>query len=146
LIIVHSANSFCSLQWFLYVNPSDVTQDVCCGLRPFSDATGLHDPRPSTVSVRLTLLTFGVGSREQNYRPEDCGICHAGLTGKRGTGFWEGGKGTRDKTRMSRKGQSPSCRQLCYSKILVLEIHTDLTDPRKYKRRPATQPSTSKKS
>jgi len=55
-----------------------------------------------------------VGSREQNYRPEDCGICHSVLVGKRGNGFWEGGKGTRDKARMSRK------------------------DPRKYKRRPGT--------
>ncbi|KAK5108429.1 hypothetical protein LTR62_008316 [Meristemomyces frigidus] len=53
----------------------------------------------------------GYCSREQNYRPEDCGICHAVLIGKRGSGFWEGGKGTRDATRMSRK------------------------DPRKYKRR-----------
>ncbi|KAM0723923.1 hypothetical protein Q7P37_000914 [Cladosporium fusiforme] len=42
-------------------------------------------------------------SREQNYRPEECGICQAGLVGKKGHGFWEGGKGTRDKTRMSRK-------------------------------------------
>src|ERR1700761_4403733 len=33
------------------------------------------------------------GSREQNYRPEDCGICRATLVGKRGSGFWEGGKG-----------------------------------------------------
>ena len=36
--------------------------------------------------------------------------CHAVLIGKKGHGFWEGGKGTRDKARMSRK------------------------DPRKYKR------------
>jgi len=36
-----------------------------------------------------------LGSREQNYRPEDCGICHAVLTGKKGHGFWEGGKGKR---------------------------------------------------
>lgn len=43
-------------------------------------------------------------SREQNYRPEDCGVCHASLIAKAGTGFWEGGKGTRDKVRMSRKG------------------------------------------
>jgi hypothetical protein len=52
------------------------------------------------------------GSREQNYRPEDCGVCHAGLVGKKGHGFWEGGKGTRDKSRMSKK------------------------DPRKFKRMP----------
>lgn len=52
------------------------------------------------------------GSREQNYRPEDCSVCHSGLVGKKGHGFWEGGKGTRDKSRMSRK------------------------DPRKFKRAP----------
>ena len=28
------------------------------------------------------------------------------LVGKRGSGFWEGGKGTRDKLRMNRKGLS----------------------------------------
>ncbi|RMY72875.1 hypothetical protein D0863_04249 [Hortaea werneckii] len=50
--------------------------------------------------------------------PEDCGICHALMIGKKGSGFWEGGKGTRDPKRMSRK------------------------DPRKYKRRPATKPKT----
>jgi hypothetical protein len=46
----------------------------------------------------------GYCSREQAYRPEECGICHSLLTGKKGGGFWEGGKGTRDKNRMSRKG------------------------------------------
>jgi len=55
-------------------------------------------------------MICGWCSREQNYRPEDCGICHASLIGRKGRGFWEGGKGTRDKSRMSRK------------------------DPRKYKR------------
>ncbi|RMY81574.1 hypothetical protein D0861_08251 [Hortaea werneckii] len=48
--------------------------------------------------------------------PEDCGICHALMVGKKGSGFWEGGKGTRDPKRMSKK------------------------DPRKYKRRPVTKP------
>lgn len=33
------------------------------------------------------------GSREQNYRPENCGICHTSLIKKAGSGFWEGGKG-----------------------------------------------------
>ncbi|OQN98368.1 hypothetical protein B0A48_15636 [Cryoendolithus antarcticus] len=54
-------------------------------------------------------------SREQSYRPSDCSICHSSLVSKKGTGFWEGGKGTRDKSRMSRK------------------------DPRKYKRRGGTK-------
>ncbi|KAF2276495.1 uncharacterized protein EI97DRAFT_450312 [Westerdykella ornata] len=46
----------------------------------------------------------------QNFRPKDCGICHAWLTVRPGKGFWEGGQGTRDRVKMSRK------------------------DPRKYKR------------
>ncbi|KAF2472472.1 uncharacterized protein BDR25DRAFT_333299 [Lindgomyces ingoldianus] len=40
----------------------------------------------------------------QNYRPKDCGICHAWLTVRPGKGFWEGGQGTRDTAKMSRKG------------------------------------------
>lgn len=56
-------------------------------------------------------MICGFCSREQNYRPEECGICRSVLTGKKGRGFWEGGKGTRDPSKMSRK------------------------DPRKYKRR-----------
>ena len=51
-------------------------------------------------------MICGYCSREQNYRPEDCGICHSSLVKKAGSGFWEGGKGTRDKNRMSRKGLS----------------------------------------
>jgi len=35
----------------------------------------------------------GAGSREQNFRPEDCGVCHASLIARKGHGFWEGGKG-----------------------------------------------------
>ncbi|GAT22188.1 CHY zinc finger domain protein [Aspergillus luchuensis] len=66
----------------------------------------------------------GFCSREQIYRPENCGICRAVLIGKAGSGFWEGGKGTRNRVLMSRK------------------------DPRKYKRRGGTTPggaSSSKK-
>lgn len=55
-------------------------------------------------------MICGSCSREQNYRPKDCGICHAWLTVRPGKGFWHGGQGTRDQTKMSRK------------------------DPRKYKR------------
>ena len=32
-------------------------------------------------------------------------MCHSSLIKKAGSGFWEGGKGTRDKSRMSRKGK-----------------------------------------
>ncbi|KAL9000669.1 MAG: hypothetical protein Q9169_000705 [Polycauliona sp. 2 TL-2023] len=70
-----------------------------------------HDEKESHPNEHANRMICGFCSREQNYRPEDCGLCRATVVGKKGTGFWEGGKGTRDKSRMSRK------------------------DPRKYKRR-----------
>ena len=55
--------------------------------------------------MKTDLTTFsGYCSREQIYRPENCGTCHAVLIGKAGSGFWEGGKGTRNRVLMSRKG------------------------------------------
>ncbi|CAL3962614.1 unnamed protein product [Diplocarpon coronariae] len=49
-------------------------------------------------------MICGHCSREQNYRPEDCAVCRGSLVGRKGVGgFWEGGKGTRDQVRMSRK-------------------------------------------
>ncbi|TKA69850.1 hypothetical protein B0A55_06735 [Friedmanniomyces simplex] len=75
-----------------------------------------HDEGTDHPNEHANRMLCGYCSREQNFRPEDCGICHAVLIGKRGRGFWEGGKGTRDPTRMSKK------------------------DPRKYKRRPGTKP------
>ncbi|KAK3051837.1 hypothetical protein LTR09_007137 [Extremus antarcticus] len=77
-----------------------------------------HDEQEDHPNEHANRMLCGYCSREQNYRPEDCGTCHAPLTGKKGSGFWEGGKGTRDPMRMSRK------------------------DPRKYKRRPGTKPKT----
>ncbi|KAF2152940.1 hypothetical protein K461DRAFT_277699 [Myriangium duriaei CBS 260.36] len=78
-----------------------------------------HDiANPDHVIEFANRMICGYCSREQNYRPEDCGVCHSTLIGKKGHGFWEGGKGTRDPARMSRK------------------------DPRKYKRRPGTKPKT----
>ncbi|KAI5286967.1 hypothetical protein KEM54_006343 [Ascosphaera aggregata] len=70
-----------------------------------------HDAALEHPNEHANRMICGYCSREQNYRPDNCAICHAVLTGRTGTGFWEGGKGTRDKVRMSRK------------------------DPRKYKRR-----------
>ncbi|KAI7275822.1 hypothetical protein KC335_g1203 [Hortaea werneckii] len=77
-----------------------------------------HDQQSDHPLEHANRMICGYCSREQNYRPEDCGICHALMIGKKGSGFWEGGKGTRDPKRMSRK------------------------DPRKYKRRPGTKPKT----
>lgn len=50
-------------------------------------------------------MICGWCSREGIYRPEDCAECGNRVIGRKrgGASFWEGGKGTRDKTRMSRK-------------------------------------------
>lgn len=96
----HYAKSY---RWFRFsccnkVYPCDKCHDE-------SDTSGDH---PNEHANRMIC---GYCSREQNYRPEDCGICRMVLIGKSGSGFWEGGKGTRDKVKMNRH------------------------DPRKYKRR-----------
>ncbi|PGH13332.1 hypothetical protein AJ79_03749 [Helicocarpus griseus UAMH5409] len=78
-----------------------------------------HDAATDHPNEHANRMICGFCSREQIYRPENCGICHSTLVGKAGSGFWEGGKGTRDKNRMSRK------------------------DPRKYKRRGGTTPGSS---
>ncbi|EEH17417.2 hypothetical protein PABG_07413 [Paracoccidioides brasiliensis Pb03] len=62
-----------------------------------------HDAASDHPNEHANRMICGFCSREQTYRPESCGICHSTLIGKAGSGFWEGGKGTRDKTKMSRK-------------------------------------------
>ncbi|KAE8151198.1 CHY zinc finger domain protein [Aspergillus avenaceus] len=75
-----------------------------------------HDAETDHPNEHANRMICGFCSREQIYRPEDCGVCRAVLVGKAGSGFWEGGKGTRNRALMSRK------------------------DPRKYKRRPGSTP------
>lgn len=48
-------------------------------------------------------MICGWCSREQNYAVDECKFCGRGVIGKKGRGFWEGGKGTRDQRMMSRK-------------------------------------------
>jgi hypothetical protein len=62
-----------------------------------------HDEGEEHVNEWANRMICGFCSREGNYRPEDCGFCHCVLVGKKSGGFWEGGKGTRDRVRMSRK-------------------------------------------
>ncbi|EAW11341.1 uncharacterized protein ACLA_090340 [Aspergillus clavatus NRRL 1] len=69
-----------------------------------------HDAATDHPNEHANRMICGFCSREQIYRPDNCGICRAVLVGKAGSGFWEGGKGTRNRALMSRK------------------------DPRKYKR------------
>lgn len=47
-------------------------------------------------------MICGFCSREQRYAVESCAFCGRSVIGKRGKGFWEGGKGTRDRVLMRR--------------------------------------------
>ncbi|KAF2091714.1 hypothetical protein K490DRAFT_31585, partial [Saccharata proteae CBS 121410] len=76
-----------------------------------------HDQESDHPNEHANRMLCGYCSREQNYRPETCGICHATLIRSKGSGFWEGGKGT------------------SVGGITFTRAH-----PRKYKRRPGTAP------
>lgn len=69
-----------------------------------------HDESEEHVNEWASRMVCGWCSREQRYAVEACGFCGRSVIGRKGRGFWEGGKGTRDKKLMSKK------------------------DPRKYKR------------
>ncbi len=88
----------------------------CCSKVFPCDRCHDENSEPLHPNEHANRMICGYCSREQNYRPEDCSVCGRSLIGRRGGGFWEGGKGTRDKLRMSRK------------------------DPRKYKRRGGQAP------
>ena len=64
-----------------------------------------HDTQsePKHPNEHANRMICGWCSREQNYRPEDCGLCGRSVTKKTGGGFWEGGTGTRDRVKMRRK-------------------------------------------
>ncbi|QUC22914.1 uncharacterized protein UV8b_07155 [Ustilaginoidea virens] len=62
-----------------------------------------HDGREDHASEWAARMICGWCSREQRYRVEACGCCGRSVVGKRGRGFWEGGRGTRDQRQMSRK-------------------------------------------
>ncbi|KAK8178013.1 hypothetical protein IWX90DRAFT_422536 [Phyllosticta citrichinensis] len=72
-----------SLRWFRF---------SCCNRVYPCDRC--HDAEAGHPNEHANRMICGHCSREQNFRPEDCGICHAMLVGKKGGGFWEGGKGT----------------------------------------------------
>ncbi|KAI0133643.1 hypothetical protein BJ170DRAFT_705343 [Xylariales sp. AK1849] len=62
-----------------------------------------HDDAENHINEWANRMICGWCSREQNYAVEACGFCGRSVIGKKGRGFWEGGKGTRDRTKMSRK-------------------------------------------
>ncbi|KAL7276909.1 hypothetical protein RUND412_000101 [Rhizina undulata] len=57
-----------------------------------------HDEQvqPQHHAEHANRMICGACSREQNYRPEDCAFCHHSFF-RKNTGYWEGGKGTRDR-------------------------------------------------
>lgn len=97
-----------------------------------------HDAETDHPNEHANRMICGYCSREQIYRPENCGICKAILIGKAGSGFWEGGKGTRNRALMSRKG-------MCFY-VGDFDFHmmsNGWLDPRKYKRRGGNAPTSS---
>ncbi|KAK7433163.1 hypothetical protein QQZ08_000094 [Neonectria magnoliae] len=62
-----------------------------------------HDDAEDHVNEWANRMICGWCSREQNYAVEACGFCGRSVIGRKGKGFWEGGRGTRDQRTMSRK-------------------------------------------
>ncbi|KAK0708175.1 hypothetical protein B0H67DRAFT_603215 [Lasiosphaeris hirsuta] len=61
-----------------------------------------HDAGEDHLNEWANRMICGWCSREQNYSVESCHFCGRSVVGKRSTGFWEGGKGTRNQTLMRR--------------------------------------------
>lgn len=85
-----------SYRWFRF---------SCCGRVYPCDRC--HDAAEAHVNDRAERMLCGWCSREQRFRPEDCGHCGRSVIRRRRGGgagrFWEGGKGTRERGLMSRK-------------------------------------------
>lgn len=62
-----------------------------------------HEEGEDHVNEWANRMICGYCSREQNYAVANCGFCGRSVVGRKGRGFWEGGKGTRDRKLMSRK-------------------------------------------
>ena len=61
-----------------------------------------HDAAEDHTNEWANRMVCGWCSREQNFSPESCAFCGRSVIGKRGSGYWEGGKGTRNQTLMRR--------------------------------------------
>ena len=87
-----------------------------------SNKSRCHDAETDHPNEHANRMICGYCSREQVYRPENCGICKAILIGKAGSGFWEGGKGTRNRALMSRKGMFPLFMSWCFGFLMARQI------------------------
>jgi len=61
-----------------------------------------HDAGEEHINEWANRMICGWCSREQNYSVESCAFCGRSVIGKRGSGYWEGGKGTRNQVLMRR--------------------------------------------
>jgi len=61
-----------------------------------------HEAAEDHVNEWANRMICGWCSREQNYSVESCAFCGRSVIGKRGKGYWEGGKGTRNRVLMRR--------------------------------------------
>jgi uncharacterized CHY-type Zn-finger protein len=80
-----------SYRWFRF---------SCCGRVHPCDKC--HDEAEAHINEWANRMICGFCSREQNYAVEACSFCGRSVIGRKGKGFWEGGKGTRDRTVMNR--------------------------------------------
>ena len=80
-----------SYRWFRF--------SCCSKVHPCDQCHDAAEDHPHEWAERMVC---GWCSREQRYAPESCAFCGRNVVGKRGTGFWEGGRGTRDKVLMRR--------------------------------------------
>lgn len=81
-----------SYRWFRF---------SCCGKVHPCDRC--HDEAEGHDNEWASRMVCGWCSREQRYAVESCTFCGRSVIGKRGTGYWEGGKGTRNQVLMRRK-------------------------------------------
>ncbi|KAK3998300.1 hypothetical protein QBC44DRAFT_1850 [Cladorrhinum sp. PSN332] len=70
-----------------------------------------HDAAEEHVNEWANRMVCGWCSREQNYSVESCAFCGRSVIGRRGKGYWEGGKGTRDR-RLMRRGDKRKFRKI----------------------------------
>lgn len=72
----------------------------CCGMLFPCDSC--HDASAGHPSEWATRMVCGLCSREQTFTKDACKFCHGTATGAASSRYWEGGKGTRDQTKLAR--------------------------------------------
>ena len=81
----------------------------CCGRVHACDRC--HDAAEDHPNEWASRMVCGWCGREQRYSPESCSFCGRAVVGRKGHGYWEGGKGTRNR-RLMRKGDTRKYRRV----------------------------------